>query len=65
MKTKNIPIRSNTTLMRIGKVTYIVTTHFNENGRETAEQKLLRYVSVRVSEYMRSINVVASWRYLT
>ncbi len=39
------PIRSQTSEMRIGGVTYIVNTIFNENGRETAEQKLVKYVT--------------------
>ena len=36
------------------KVTYIVTSHFNENGRETAEQKWLRYVSACVAEELKN-----------
>jgi len=43
------PILSNTTEMKIGKMTYIVTTHFNKNGRETAEDKLLQLVADRIS----------------
>ena len=35
--------------MTIGNTTYIVTTHFNPNARETAEDKLLRLVSNRIS----------------
>ena len=35
--------------MVIGKTTYIVTTSFNENARETVEQKLIRYVADRIS----------------
>jgi hypothetical protein len=35
--------------MTIGKTRYIVITHFKENGRETAEDKLLRYVSNRIT----------------
>jgi hypothetical protein len=34
----------------IGKTTYTVTTHYSENARETAADKLLRYVSDRISE---------------
>jgi len=48
------PIRSRTTEMQIGKVKYIVTAHYNENARETAEQKLLRYVSARVAEELKN-----------
>jgi len=40
---------SQTSEMVIGNCTYIVTTHYKENGRETAEQKLLRYVTNRIS----------------
>jgi hypothetical protein len=43
------PIISNTAEMVIGKNKYIVTTHFKENGRETAKDKLLRYVSNRIT----------------
>ena len=59
MATENDPIRSNTTVMHIGRVTYIVTTYYNENGRETAAQKLLRYVTDRVSEELKTIEKVA------
>ena len=48
------PIRSQTSEMRFGNVTYIVNTHYKENGRETAEQKLLRYVSKRISAEIKS-----------
>jgi hypothetical protein len=41
--------QSNTSEMIIGKNRYIVTTHFKENGRETAEDKLLRIVADRIS----------------
>jgi hypothetical protein len=47
------PIRSKTEVMVIGKNKYIVNTHFKENGRETAEQKLLRLVSNRISAEMK------------
>jgi hypothetical protein len=49
MDNVNKPVLSKTTEMKIGKINYIVTTHFNKNGRETAKDKLLRYVSSRVS----------------
>ena len=45
---------SQKTKMEIGGITYIVNTHFKENGRETAEQKLLRYVTNRISAEMKS-----------
>ena len=48
------PIRSQTSEMRFGNVTYIVNTHYKENGRETAEQKLLRYVSKRISAEIKN-----------
>ena len=51
---ENKPIRSRTKETIIGKNKYIVTTHFKENGRETAEQKLLRYVSARISRELKS-----------
>jgi hypothetical protein len=41
--------QSNTSEMMIGKNRYIVTTYFNENGRETAEDKLLKIVADRIS----------------
>jgi hypothetical protein len=41
------------TEMKIGKIKYIVTTHCNPNGRETAEQKYLRYVTERVAEELK------------
>jgi len=49
---KNIikPVLSKTTEMKIGKVNYIVTTHYNKNGCETAEQKLLRLITDRIAE---------------
>ena len=50
MKTANEPTMSKTTEMKIGKVNYIVTTHYNNNGRETAEQKLFRFVTDRIAE---------------
>lgn len=48
------PICSKTTEMVIGKCKYIITTHFNENGRETAEQKMLRYVSDRIADEVKN-----------
>jgi hypothetical protein len=43
------PILSQKSEMIIGNTTYIITTHFNPNARETAGDKLLRLVSERVS----------------
>jgi hypothetical protein len=38
-----------TSEMMIGKNKYIVTTHYNKKGRETAEDKLMRIVAGRIS----------------
>ena len=46
---------SQTSEMMIGNVTYIVTSRFKEVG-ETAEDKLFRLVSARVSESIKSGN---------
>jgi hypothetical protein len=54
MNTHKTPILSRKTEMQIGKVNYIVTSHYKETGRETAEQKYLRYVTARVNEEMKS-----------
>lgn len=53
MERKIKPIISKTEEMVIGRNKYIVSTHFKENGRETAEQKLLRYVSNQISNDMK------------
>ena len=47
---KNKPIRSQMSEMQIGTTTYIVNTIFNENARETAEEKLIRVVNNRISK---------------
>jgi hypothetical protein len=49
MVDENKPIRSKTSEMKFGNTTYIVTTTFNEHARETVEQKLLQFVSDRIS----------------
>ena len=49
MNTENKPVRSRTSEMTIGKTTYIITTTFNENACETVEQKLVRFISDRIS----------------
>ena len=49
-------VKSKTTEMIIGKNKYIVTSHYKANGRETAEQKLLQYVSNRVAGDIKSPN---------
>jgi hypothetical protein len=49
MNNENKPVLSRTSEMKIGKVTYIVKSHYKPDGRETAEQKFLRFVSDRVA----------------
>jgi len=49
MVEENKPIRSQTSEMKFGNTTYVVTTTFNENARETVEQKLLQLVADRIS----------------
>ena len=48
------PIRSQTEEMKIGNTTFIVSTHFKENGRETGEQKLQRYVLECIQDGVRN-----------
>ena len=48
-----VPVLSRTRDVKIGEVTYIVTSHFKENGRETAEQKLERYVQNRIEDELK------------
>ena len=43
------PIRSQTSEMKFGNTTYIITTIFNEQARDTVEQKLLQLVTERIS----------------
>jgi len=38
--------------MQLGITTYIVTSTFSENARESVEQKLLRYVAEHISAEM-------------
>ena len=54
MNTEGKPVRSRTTEMVIGKVKYIVTSHYNENGRETAEDKLFRIVTDRIAAELKT-----------
>lgn len=54
METKNSPVLSQTTETIIKGCRYIVTTHYKENARETAEQKLMRYVSMRIDSEIKS-----------
>jgi len=57
MDTERKPVRSQTSVMIIGKTTYTVTTTFNENARETVEQKLVRYIADRISRDINNINM--------
>jgi hypothetical protein len=50
---KNIPIRSQRSETIIGKTTYIVTTHFKEAARETAEDKMLRIITDRIAAELK------------
>ncbi|MCL2200241.1 MAG: hypothetical protein FWB80_15120 [Defluviitaleaceae bacterium] len=54
MQNKNNPVLSKKIEVKIGRVNYIVTSHYKEYGRETADQKYLRYVSSRVAEELKS-----------
>jgi hypothetical protein len=48
------PVHSKTTEMKIGKTVYIVTTHYNPSGRETAEEKMFRIVTSRINEAVKT-----------
>jgi len=50
---ENNPIISKTSEMKIGKVTYIVTTHYKVNGR-TADDILSNLVLNRISEELKT-----------
>ncbi|GHU55412.1 hypothetical protein FACS1894132_11490 [Clostridia bacterium] len=52
MNIEKNPVLSQTTEMVVGKTKYIVTSHFKKDGRETAEQKLMRLVTERISDGM-------------
>ena len=54
MAETKIPIRSRTTEMEIGNTTYIVTSTYNENARETAEQKFMRLIAGRVADELKN-----------
>jgi hypothetical protein len=54
MVTEKKPVLSRTTEMKIGRVNYIVTANYKPDGRETAEQKYLKYVTNRVAEEIKS-----------
>lgn len=57
MNTERKPVRSRTSEMVVGKTTYTVTTTFNENARETVEQKLVRYVSGLISNDVKNSGI--------
>jgi len=40
--------------MEIGNTTYIVTSTYNENARETAEQKFMRLIAGRVADELKN-----------
>jgi len=50
---ENNAILSKTSEMKIGKVTYIVTEHYRENGR-TAEDIFSKLVLNRISEELKT-----------
>jgi hypothetical protein len=54
MENKQKPVLSRTEEVVIGRNRYIVTTHFKENGRETAEDKLFRVVTSRISHQLKT-----------
>lgn len=51
---KAAPVRSRTKEYIIGGAKYMVTSTFSETAKETVEQKLLKFVSDRVSSEMRN-----------
>ncbi len=53
METSNKPVRSRTSEMVIGKTKYIITSHFKENGRETAEEKYVDYIADKVADRLK------------
>ena len=48
-KNMNPEIESNTFTKRIGQTTYVVRFHYNENARETMQQKINRMLVNEVS----------------
>jgi len=51
---KSKPIRSQTSEMQIGNSIYIIKTFFNENAKETAEDKFLRVVNNRIANALNN-----------
>ena len=58
MYTEKKSVRSRTSEMTIGRTTYIVTTHYNENACETIGQMLVRYVAGRISSDVKKTSSV-------
>ncbi len=54
MSEKTTPIRSQQSEMKFGNTTYLVTTTFSEQARETVEQKFLQLVADRISSEINS-----------
>ena len=50
-KTTDMKTESNTFTKRIGQTTYVVRFHYNENARETMQEKINRML---VNEAMRA-----------
>ena len=65
MDEKNNPVLSRTKEVIINGNKFIVTTHYKENGRETAEQKLFRYVSDRIAGDLKTIESAVFNAFLT
>ena len=53
MSEENKPIRTQKSEMQFGNTTYIITTTFNENARETVEQKYFQLIADRISSEMK------------
>jgi hypothetical protein len=51
-------VHSRTSEMAIGNTTYIVTTTFSEKASETVEQRLVRYISDRISSDVKKSDIV-------
>jgi hypothetical protein len=44
---------SRTTEVQIGKMKYIVNAFYKENGRETTDEKYIKYVTNRVADEIK------------
>ena len=47
-KTTDMKTESNTFTKRIGQTTYVVRFHYNENARETMQEKINRMLATEV-----------------